>query len=466
MVPIVTLGMAAYFALIIYMGDVLAPTLLLCGAIAIFWLALRPKRLVYVLVVYSFVVKYLVDDLGVPGVANYLCDGLLILSLVLALLRGKDSLRSALLVPVGVALLFFWVAATLSAVLNGTSLVLYVWAIRNTFRLFGIVYCCVRLLDRADVLTLVHVIVLFFVVNLVVCSYQYFVLGLGQDNVNGIFGTGSGGNAMTNLCLYTVTAFALFAYTSRRTPVFAPLGAIAACCYIASIAEIKVYFVELVLLMAVLVLVERHSFKTLAIVAACAVALLVGTQLLVYFNPGFADYFTLESIIESSSEGGYSNANNLNRLTAVSTLDGMFMGSGLEKALGLGFGAGQYTQYFQSPLYALWGETLNWNWFTDASVFLETGYVGLAFYAVTYMVLTIQSVRAAHLAGGEGWVCRSSAAVSVLCLLLIVYNCTLTVDPGCYFAGLLLSFPFLLTAEAPGSSYHSRRRVRREATPR
>ncbi|MGV8082861.1 MAG: hypothetical protein AB2L09_04390 [Coriobacteriia bacterium] len=449
-------GVAAvcvYLLAIVVTRQPIVATLAVCGATALVLLAYRPKALVYVLVVYSLLVKFLVDDLGFPGMANYLCDALLLEALVFAVTRGhKAKLCSPGFSRLGLAVGMFWFVATLTAVANGVAPVLYVWAVRNTLRLFGIVYCAVRLLDRDDVYRMVKIIVTFFVLNLAVCTFQHFVLGTGQDNTNGLFGTGSGGNAATNLCMLAVSAFSLFAYASRRVSLWVPVAALASCCYIASIAEIKVYFVELILLVALFALMEKPTLKTFAVVALGVAAFAAGVSLLTYLYPSFAGYFDLERIIESSYEGGYSNAYNLNRLTAVPILDGMFMNSPAAQLFGLGFGAGQHTQFFSSPLYSVWGELLNWTWFTDAAIFLETGYVGLALYVCAIVVMAVHAWRTATGTGADTWVTRSSAAVGVLCLLLVVYNCTLTVDPGCYFAGILLSFPYVLTKVDDGGA--------------
>lgn len=42
------------------------------------------------------------------------------------------------------------------------------------------------------------------------------------------------------------------------------------------------------------------------------------------------------------------------------------------------------------------------------------------------------------------WLMRASTCVALFCTLLMVYNATLTVDPGGYMVMLFLSFPFIL----------------------
>ena len=180
------------------------------------------------------------------------------------------------------------------------------------------------------------------------------------------------------------------------------------------------------------------------IVALSLLALIVGVQLLEAYNPEFAGFFSLENIMDSASEGGYAGEGMLNRLSAVKTLDSMFLSDTAERAFGLGFGAGQFTQFFESPLYAVWGEVLHWTWFTDAAIFLETGYLGLIAYVGIFAIVAVQTVHMRNRMGSYGWIASACASVAILCLLLIVYNCSLTVDPSCYFIGTMLAFPYIL----------------------
>ena len=426
-------------------GNPLPVLIGMCGVAGLILLGSDPKKLLYGLIAYSMVVKFLVGDLGLPSVANYVCDGLLLLTMLFALWRPREGyVPSRGLRRVAMVLLVFWVIATVSALLNAVSPVLYIWACRNTFRLFGILFCCVRLLDHDDVFGLVKYFTVFFWINLVVCAYQYFVLGTGQDNTNGLFGTGSGGNAMMVILMFAVSALCLFGYSSRRKSMAELIATLAACCLLAAIAELKVYYILLALLIGLSVILNKPSFRNAAIVVLALMALFAGVRLLEAYNPGFAGFFSLENIVESSSAGGYSNEGELNRLTAVETLDSMFMSKPTERAFGLGFGAGQFTQFFESPLYVIWGEVLHWTWFTDAAIFLETGYVGLAIYVAIFAIIAVQSVRTRGRTGFDGWLVSACASIAVLCLVLIVYNCSLTVDPSCYFIGVMLAFPYIL----------------------
>lgn len=421
----------------------------------LFWI--YPKCVVYILIVYSLIVKFLVSDVGIGGIANYVCDGLLVIALLLATIKQKHTFVTPGFRTLDWGVFAFWTVATLSAVAHGVSFGLYIWACRNTFRLFGILYCCVKLLDNVDIDRLIKFVFGFFFVNVVVCTYQHFVLGVGQDNTNGLFGTASGGNAMMNVLLFGVCAFSLFGFLQNEYHGWLLALVLTCSCYLAAIAELKFFYFELVVLVILALVSQRFSLKTILSAVALVIIIAIGIRVLIIFNPRVADFFNWDEILHYSGEGGYSDPNNLNRMTAIRSLDERFLTTMGDKLFGLGFGAGQFTQFFASPLYAAYGFVLNWNFFTDAAIFLETGYIGLILYILLFVFIAIFSLGSIRtittfenksLEMGTtvdaGWIDRACASVSFLCILLIFYNSTLTTDPGCYFVGFILSFPFII----------------------
>ena len=194
----------------------LPAAVLFFGIAALLILCSKPKRLLMALIVYSIIVQFLINDLGFPSMANYVCDALLLLTIFFALRNHRDGYAPhggfRLL---GLFVAAFWLVATISAVLNAVSPVLYIWAIRNTFRIFGTMYCCVRLMDKRDVYRLLRLFVALFWINLVVCSYQYFVLGTDMDHTNGLFGTGAGANAMSIVMLFYLRVVPLRLFVAK-----------------------------------------------------------------------------------------------------------------------------------------------------------------------------------------------------------------------------------------------------------
>ena len=175
----------------------------------------------------------------------------------------------------------------------------------------------------------------------------------------------------------------------------------AAPCWVSIIAELKFYFVQLAILIVLYVLVSRPSIKNVLLVAGLLFGLYFAIQAFYAFMPGWDNYFDLKTLVASNTEGGYGTADGLNRLSAVETIRGLFMTDPASQLFGLGFGAGTYSQFFAAPLYSAWGEVLHWTWFTDAQLFLETGYVGLICYGLFFIGLGVRGLCTRRGSNGE-----------------------------------------------------------------
>lgn len=406
------------------------------------WACLRPKRLIYLLVVYSCIYPFLISDLGLPRLLSYGGDLINLVALVFAIRQG--GFKKVDFGFFRFVFMAFCLVALFSAMLHGVSLLLVVWEARNVLRFFAFFYSVAVLLDESDRPRLIKMLFVIFIVNVLLCSWESLVLHYGQDNTNGLFGSGSGGNASTNILLLEMSCLALFAYGGNKAGLGVLLFIICCSCWVSIIAELKVYFVQLILLLVMFLLIKKPSFKTVFLVVLFFLVIWCGLQLFVLFRPDWSGFFDLQAMLESSSVGGYGNADGLNRLSALDTLDSMFFDNWPDRLFGLGFGAGTYSQFFSAPLYAVYGETLHWTWFTDAQIFLETGYTGLILYVLMFLVLGMHYLHLAKEDPSRSRVFQeSSFAMSLFCILLIVYNCVLTVDPGGYLVFLFLALPLV-----------------------
>lgn len=414
------------------------------------WACMKPKRLVYLLIGYCCVYPFLISDLGFPRLLSYGGDLINLLAVYFALRSGRLQNARWGLLPV--PLIGFFLVALFSAILHGISPLLFVWEARNVFRFFVFLLACVGLLEIDDLRQILGFLFIVFLINIVLCSYESLVLHYGQDNTNGLFGSGSGGNASTNILLLEMTCLALFGYGYKVVNLPSLLLVIAGSCWVSVIAELKFYYVQLVLLFALYLVISKPSLKNACLAVLLVVGLWVFIQLFYAFMPGWDGFFDLNTMLESSSKGGYGTNEGLNRLSAVATIHSMFLKDTSSSLFGLGFGAGTYSQFFSAPLYNVWGETLHWTWFTDAQIILETGYVGLICYALFFLVLGIHSLYLRRGLPDENIVmCNAGSVMSFFCILLMVYNCVLTVDPGGYLIFLFLSFPFIVERDSGGS---------------
>ena len=75
---------------------------------------------------------------------------------------------------------------------------------------------------------------------------------------------------------------------------------------IAALAELRFFFIEFAVIVAVAVLITSFSWRNVVIIGVAAAGVFIGVKLLIDIFPYFADYMTIESFYNSAvSEEGY-----------------------------------------------------------------------------------------------------------------------------------------------------------------
>ncbi len=131
---------------------------------------------------YNCIIKLLITRFGLPSVFNYVTD-IVIYILTLMLIANLIKFRSLIDVVkksklfIGSAFIMF-LLGTISALLNKSGFLLYIWGIRNMYRYYIFFIACIVFLKKKDVEKIFKNLFYILVINLLLVTYQYFVLGL------------------------------------------------------------------------------------------------------------------------------------------------------------------------------------------------------------------------------------------------------------------------------------------------
>jgi hypothetical protein len=154
--------------------------------------------------------------------------------------------------------------------------------------------------------------------------------------------------------------------------------------------------------------------------------------------------------MNSVSYKGYSNAFNLNRLTALQTIQNIFFDGPFQNLFGIGMGNAEISQFplFTSSIYSLYGRYLNYSWFSHAFLFIEGGWFGLASYSLFFITIFLSCFFSTIKNNYKSIYHGISATMALLCLLQIIYNSSLRTEAG-YLVFFVLAVPFALKRKAP-----------------
>ena len=409
----------------------------------------KGRTAVYLLLGWVMVMLWLRDVLKLPSAITYLTDIMvvyLIVTRINKIIRENKMVKTNVQSGIFAAII---IAILIGVILNLVSPLLVAWAARNNIRFFVFFFICVGVLKSEDIDRIFRMLVFFFWINIVICTYQYYGEGLQGDNLGGLFGTEKGCNAYMNILLCAVISIIFGKFCNKEKNFFQLVLYLVASIYIALLAELKAFYVEIALILLLTMIANGVSWRWLVFL----VIGLLGTQILLFVLSVYAPKTMMMLLDKDALEmylsgKGYTQSNDLNRFTAIQQINQMFFkGKPLRLLFGFGFGNCETSQFsfLQSSFFRQYGY-LHYRWFTHAWVFLEQGAVGLILL-VTFIVSIIPTTRK------RKSLIRKDIYIAGICFIAtcvfgMIYNSALQLEAG-YIIAFMCSVPFVASKGTP-----------------
>lgn len=399
------------------------------------------KNLIYLQIIYNCFAKYLIVDLGLPSLLNYVTDLITLLLFCVTLKKLNFHIpRRNIAINLSILLLL---CMTLSFIVDISSIGLYVWSLRNIFRFYVFFFACIYCLEEQDIIKIFEILEKILIINFAICGYEYFIEGMNYDFLGGSFGNGvAGGNGPLNLLMIIVSGYVLIQYVYKNKSLREVLGIIVGCLAIAAVAELKVYFFEIIIAVIFVVGFVKHDLKMLATVflLCCFGLAAIGVYNKLY--PNNAGFLSSEYIIDYVLTRTYGSSTDINRLTAISIIsDRCFQGRLKPTWFGLGLGNGTTAQFgfLKSPFYLQYGDRLKYTWFTHAYMFVEGGYVGLVLYFAFFVSIAVKALVQSK----NNMIMQLCLFCTLFSIIMVVYNQTMQVETMGYTMFALLAIPYI-----------------------
>lgn len=400
--------------------------------------------LLWLIIVMPFLFGFLNEFLGLPWSIRYLLDIAWCMLVVYQFLRTR---KHTTLLEIWVWL--FLIYTLLIYLIQFQSPLYYLWGVRNNFRFYVMFFACCSFLNKIDVQDYWKLMEKLFWVNTLVSVFQFFVLGLKGDYLGGLFGAQRGSNGYTNLFFIIMMTQTIVFYLKKTETAGNCLAKCAAGLVVAAMAELKFFFMEFLLIVLLAVVFTDFTFRKLMVIFAGVVGVAACVALLVSLFPNYAGWFTLSSIFESaSSSRGYTSSGDLNRLNAIPQINELWLQSKWQQMFGLGLGNCETSSYaiLNTPFFVA-NEDMHYSWIGYAFLYLETGWIGLLFYwgFFALMFFTVWKIEKS-LDQKEKPYCVMVRIISVLCIVVSVYNSSLRTEAG-YMVFFVLAIPFVLSRQ-------------------
>lgn len=416
----------------------------------------RVLKLIYFELIYNLIIKFIIGNLGLPSVLNYVTDFVLIW-IVIEYFHEKRYKKlcvpKSLMFCVSILILI----SVISFVLNLYSPLLYLWGFRNNFRFLIFAIMCAVYLKREDIADIMNMLYGFFLLNIVVVTYQAFFVSYSQaakgDFISGLYSNGMerGGNASLNWLMCIVCTYYIVRFLNKETSIFNMIIAIAGSMYMSTVAEIKIFYIQILLIGIISLLICRKSFKTIGFVIVGVVALMLGIRAFYILFPNFADFFNAENILDYvTRDTGYGSAGSgtktgIDRLTAISFVLDNFLKDPIQKLFGVGLGNADYSSFsFLTSTFYSENSWSGYQFFYSSFITIEMGLVGLISYLIVILNYFMNAIQFKTKIIEEKSIKQYVVIISLICFLMIFSNQTMKIEASGYLVHCMLVLPYIL----------------------
>lgn len=388
---------------------------------------------------------FLTELLPIPDAIKFLCDGFLVL-LLLKLFSQRFTKIDNYSMPFVVIVGLFFFITLVGYLFNYQSVFYYLWGLRNNIRMFVAFFAFAYLADWEDAKGWIKALDVLFVINFAVVILQYFS-GYGQDYIGGIFGTSKGCNGSLLIFLCIVFAKTILSFMRGEEKMSKCIFVSVASLLVSTLSELKMFFILFILILFMASFMTAHSIKkTLFFAFGAVLVVLFGTLLTVLYKD-FADFLSFDSLIKALTDTGYATDEDIGRFTALPVISQRFLPGFFRKLFGLGLGNcdSSSLSLFNTPFFES-HQTVHYSYFSYAFLFLETGFVGLALYASFFVASFFVSRKLKKLEMADEFACQMSIILSVISLILLVYNSSLRMEIG-FMLFFVLALPIISANE-------------------
>ena len=402
-----------------------------------------PEWLIFFVLFLPFIIPTLHQLLSFPQFIYYIIDILLIVCLGLVIMQRQVKANRTLFVFF-VYIILFLIYTIITYIFNYQSLFYYLWGVRNNFRFFVAFMAFGLYLKEQDAKNYLQILDVLFWVNAIVSVIQFFLLNFQQDYLGGIFGIEKGGNGYQFLFLSIIVVRSLIRCFNHEESILLCGSKCLVSLLIASIAELKFFFIDFAIIVALTMLVTSFSWRKLVVVLISFIGIIFAISVLAVVFPSTVGFFTLDILLESAtSTDGYTASGDLNRFSAIPIIANQWFSNNFQRLFGLGLGNCDTSRFafLNSEFYVRYSH-MHYQWFHTAFLFLEGGYIGLILFFVFFILVFIKARKLKNQKATNCEFAQLAMVISLNCLLIMFYNSSLRTEAG-YMAYFVLALPFI-----------------------
>lgn len=360
--------------------------------------------------------------------------------------RLREKQRNSYLDFFYFLILLYIILAVIGAIVNYSNIMLHLWSFRNYFTTLLFFVECVSFehtykIDFLNKLTWI---------NFMICLIEV-LLGYRQDWLGGLYGVSGGQvNGALNILLIIICTRFIVQYINKEISVLNILSVGVTSLMVATFAELKIFYVEVVVIFVLASLVTKFSLKKIVLIISGTIGILVAIRYIFLIFPDIdKKMFTISYMWNYlTNPGGYvgqfaHDAGDVNRLAFWDKCVALFQN---KVELLFGFGIGNCDQIellgLKSYIYMQHGG-LHYYMFPLPMILLQQGVIGMLLYILLFVALFFAVLKKYK---SNDYISKSQMQMTlILCVMafiITIYDTSL-LGKGGYLFFYIISLPFI-----------------------
>lgn len=402
------------------------------------------KSLIYFQILFGSVIKTVIDLFPAMSILSLVPDFINIAIAYFVFKKGNRIFSNRYVKGIAVFTSLLLLYDIIEAIVFRTDILLFLWAIRNTYRFLLFFFECIALLDLRDIDHIYRLFDRILVINVFAVLLE-FLFGYRRDLLGGTFGLTIGCNGPVNIFLVIMSAHSIAKWLNKKISNKKFIFNVGFCLLWAGLAELKFFFIEFVII--VIVEVFRYSNITgrkLKMIIISLISVPAMMFLLLYLFPEQGNILNPKYFIwyfQNVNVG----ANHFGRYTAFDIVTKVFFDNDIGKIVfGIGAGNGEFSDFafLNSSFYKAYS-SYGYNVYQHSMIYVERGAIGLI-WNLLFFLMPIFFTQNKNLKRNS--ISMEVSAETICYILIIIYNASLRASTSAYFAYFSLSTVYVQLA--------------------
>lgn len=378
----------------------------------------------------SFITLFVEQTFRVSSIIYFFIDVPIVLMLGNNLKRIRNVLSWKPIVPITITLTIAFVFMIFGSVANKVPLGNTIYGVYKYFRGFFFFFGTLALVDSKSLYRTYKFLNMAFWINVILTFIEFFLLGINQDLLGGIFGLGVGVNQYTNLFFVVISIYFIEKIVnrdvSRKENNWILIMSILMLA-IAAFAEMKYFFAEFLILFFIAYFClpkEQKSIISMLVIIICVV---VFYNILIQMFPEFSTLFS------QLKDGGftrlvdlqrhYSTDYDMGRAVIFKYSNQYLLPHKWNQLIGMGVGNVTSSRIVNNDFW-IKNQMTHYDQFYTSYLYNEQGIIGFLLYCLVYIELFIIGLKALFKSKT-----RKYGAMLIMlvcgCVMIFVYNMAL-----------------------------------------